>query len=643
MGLLNKLSKWYFSKASLPYWCILALDCLILILSELIITLVIQGTGVFEHSAAPMLYGSIVILVSFVIVWRIFRTYSGIIRFSSFVDLERVALANLVASGFIALMRLALDLFNVSPDYITLPSYISLISLYVILTLIMWMERVLVKTLYDIFRRDSASQRVFIYGIRDGGVALAKDIRSQNPLVYDLKGFVAPDTEDSIPELLLGVKVYKDDENLLQTMSQLGIKYLIVSPLQVEHIREKTEFVDSLIKGGFHIMMQPEPEDWDGKSIEGQAKLKEVDIEDLLPREKIEVDLEAIGNHLRDKVVLITGGAGSIGSEMVHQVAKFHPRNPVIVDQAETPMHTQRLHMAKHYAFLDCETIVSSICNQTKMESIFNQYRPDYVFHAAAYKHVPMMEDNPSEAVQNNIYGTRVIADLSVKFGVKKFVMISTDKAVNPTNVMGCSKRICEMYVQSLDSAIKSGRVKGETQFVTTRFGNVLGSNGSVIPLFREQIKKGGPVTVTHPDIIRYFMLIPEACRLVLEAGVKGHGGEIFVFDMGNPVKIADLAERMIKLSGATNVKIKYTGLRPGEKLYEEVLSSAETTIPSFHEQIRIAKVRQCDYSEVDQQISCLASICHSCDSMAIVKQMKVMVPEFVSKNSVYEILDKKQ
>ena len=277
------------------------------------------------------------------------------------------------------------------------------------------------------------------------------------------------------------------------------------------------------------------------------------------------------------------------------------------------------------------------------MEQLFKQHHPDYVFHAAAYKHVPMMEDNPSESVRNNILGTKNIADLSVKYGVKKFVMISTDKAVNPTNVMGCSKRICEMYVQSLDSAIKSGRVKGETQFVTTRFGNVLGSNGSVIPLFREQIKKGGPVTVTHPDIIRYFMLIPEACRLVLEAGVKGHGGEIFVFDMGNPVKIADLAERMIKLSGATNVKIKYTGLRPGEKLYEEVLSSAETTIPSFHEQIRIAKVRQCDYSEVDQQISCLASICHSCDSMAIVKQMKVMVPEFVSKNSVYEILDKKQ
>ena len=647
MGLLNKLSKWYFSKASLPYWCILALDCLILILSELIITLVIQGTGVFEHSAAPMLYGSIVILVSFVIVWRIFRTYSGIIRFSSFVDLERVALANLVASGFIGLMRLALDLFNVSPDYITLPSYISLISLYVILTLIMWMERVLVKTLYDIFRRDSASQRVFIYGIRDGGVALAKDIRSQNPLVYDLKGFVAPDTEDSIPELLLGVKVYKDDENLLQTMSQLGIKYLIVSPLQVEHIREKTEFVDSLIKGGFHIMMQPEPEDWDGKSIEGQAKLKEVDIEDLLPREKIEVDLEAIGNHLRDKVVLITGGAGSIGSEMVHQVAKFHPRNLVIVDQAETPMHTQRLHMAKHYAFLDCETIVSSICNQTKMESIFNQYRPDYVFHAAAYKHVPMMEDNPSEAVQNNIYGTRVIADLSVKYGVKKFVMISTDKAVNPTNVMGCSKRICEIYCQSLNRAIERGEIFMEngqpavTQFITTRFGNVLGSNGSVIPLFKKQIAQGGPVTVTHPDIIRFFMLIPEACRLVLEAGTMGKGGEIFVFDMGKPVRIVDLAKRMINLSGAKNVQIQFTGLRDGEKLYEEVLSENENTKPTSHPKIMVASVREYDYALAKKNEEELLKLSYTYDDMAIVAKMKEIVPEYRSQHSKYERLDK--
>ena len=647
MGLLNKLSKWYFSKASLPYWCILALDCLILILSELIITLVIQGTGVFEHYAAPMLYGSIVILVSFVIVWRIFRTYSGIIRFSSFVDLERVALANLVASGFIALMRLALDLFNVSPDYITLPSYISLISLYVILTLIMWMERVLVKTLYDIFRRDSASQRVFIYGIRDGGVALAKDIRSQNPLVYDLKGFVAPDTEDSIPELLLGVKVYKDDENLLQTMSQLGIKYLIVSPLQVEHIREKTEFVDSLIKGGFHIMMQPEPEDWDGKSIEGQAKLKEVDIEDLLPREKIEVDLEAIGNHLRDKVVLITGGAGSIGSEMVHQVAKFHPRNLVIVDQAETPMHTQRLHMAKHYAFLDCETIVSSICNQTKMESIFNQYRPDYVFHAAAYKHVPMMEDNPSEAVQNNIYGTRVIADLSVKYGVKKFVMISTDKAVNPTNVMGCSKRICEIYCQSLNRAIERGEIFMEngqpavTQFITTRFGNVLGSNGSVIPLFKKQIAQGGPVTVTHPDIIRFFMLIPEACRLVLEAGTMGKGGEIFVFDMGKPVRIVDLAKRMINLSGAKNVQIQFTGLRDGEKLYEEVLSENENTKPTSHPKIMVASVREYDYALAKKNEEELLKLSYTYDDMAIVAKMKEIVPEYRSQHSKYERLDK--
>ena len=509
------------------------------------------------------------------------------------------------------------------------------------------MERVLVKTLYDVFRRNSDTQKAFIYGIRDGGVAIAKDIRSQNPLVYELKGFVAPDTEDNIPDLLLGVKVYKDDADLLAIMEQLGIKYMIVSPLQVEHIREKADFVDSLIKNGIHILMQPEAEEWDGKSLEGQSQLKEVDIEDLLPREKIEVDLEAIGNQLRDKVVLITGGAGSIGSEMVHQVAKFHPRNLVIVDQAETPMHTQRLHMAKHYAYLDCETIVSSICNQTKMETIFKQYRPDYVIHAAAYKHVPMMEDNPSEAVQNNIYGTRVIADLAVKYGTKKFVMISTDKAVNPTNVMGCSKRICEIYCQSLNRAIEKGEIfmeNGEpavTQFITTRFGNVLGSNGSVIPLFKKQIKQGGPVTVTHPDIIRFFMLIPEACRLVLEAGTMGKGGEIFVFDMGKPVRIVDLAKRMINLSGAKNVKIEFTGLRDGEKLYEEVLSENENTKPTSHPKIMVASVREYDYALAKKNEEELLKLSYSYDDMAIVAKMKEIVPEYRSQHSKYERLDK--
>ena len=345
--------------------------------------------------------------------------------------------------------------------------------------------------------------------------------------------------------------------------------------------------------------------------------------------------MQSVGNLLHDTTILITGSAGSIGSEMVRQIAAYQPKKMILIDQAETPQHDIRLMMKNEFPDIDADTIVTSIDRVTRMDTIFRKYHPDYVFHAAAYKHVPMMEDNPSEAVLNNIHGTKVIADLSVKYGVKKFVMVSTDKAVNPTNVMGCSKRICEIYVQSLN------HVQENCQFVTTRFGNVLGSNGSVIPLFREQIKNGGPVTVTDERIVRFFMLIPEACKLVLEAGTKGHGGEIFVFDMGKPVKIVDLAKRMIALSGAKNVQIKFTGLREGEKLYEEVLNELEGTKPTFNKKIRIAQVREYDYNEASQQIDDLIAIAKQYDNMATVAKMKEIVPEYKSNNSIYEKLDK--
>ena len=451
---------------------------------------------------------------------------------------------------------------------------------------------------------------------------------------FILKGFISHDGHNRNVRIM-GEKVYSEKDDLESVIQKDHVQAVLVSPFRVDDFRNDQQLQDRLIKAGLKIYMVSQAKEWTGEDNNPhEIELKEVSAEDLLPREKIEVNMEAIGNLLKGKCILITGAAGSIGSEMVRQVAQFKPSRMILIDQAETPMHDIRLMMEKDFPSLKAETIVTSICKEERMEDIFAKYKPEYVFHAAAYKHVPMMEDNPKEAVQNNIYGTRVIADLAVKYGTKKFVMISTDKAVNPTNVMGCSKRICEIYCQALNSQQQI------TQFVTTRFGNVLGSNGSVIPLFKKQIKEGGPVTVTHPDIIRYFMLIPEACRLVLEAGTMGKGGEIFVFDMGKPVKIADLAKRMIMLSGAKDIDIIYTGLRDGEKLYEEVLSDKETTKPTVHPKIMVAAVQQYAYEDILAAEEALYNLTFTADDMTIVKKMKEIVPEFKSQHSKYEALD---
>ena len=634
MQFFHKLINWYFNKKSLPYWCVFLFDCAIVFFSFLLVYQQTYG-GAKTLSVLWQLCSMCAIYAIFYAVgFTMFHTYDGILRYSSFVDLQRVGFASFIGCVFSYLGHFFLLQFDYFQKVYIGGREIALAS--IVCVLLLWAVRVLVKTVYDVSIDTFNARPAIIFGVDECGMGLAKLVRNDKSLRMRLFGFMSNGNEVR-HKVLMGLHVYSYDD-VERLIHQKKMECLLVSQSSVGVFRNDKTLQDLLIANGVHIFMPRTNEEWNPAAPD--ATLKEVSIEDLLPRDEISIDLKSVADTLHGKCILVTGSAGSIGSEIVKQLCQFNPRELVLIDSAETPQHDIRLMMAKRYPHIKAETIVTSITGQLRMENIFCRFRPDYVFHAAAYKHVPMMENNPTESVENNIYGTKVLADMAVKYGVKKFVMISTDKAVNPTNVMGCSKRICEMYVQSLNNAVRSGKVEGCTQFVTTRFGNVLGSNGSVIPLFKQQIKAGGPVTVTDPNIIRYFMLIPEACELVLEAGVKGNGGEIFVFDMGKPVKIADLAQRMINLSGAKNVEIKYTGLRAGEKLYEEVLNDKESTKPSFHEKIRIANVREYDYSEVERDIEELIEVSKQYDDMLTVKKMKEIVPEFKSNNSVYEALD---
>lgn len=634
MKFFNRLSNWYFSKKSLPYWCIFWIDCAVTFVSYLFIYQQINS-GAKALSILGQLSMLFAIFTLFhAIGFRIFHTYDGILRYSSFIDLQRVFYAVTFGAVLSAITKDMLLSTHFFPGVEI--EYRSIVLGALISTLVLWAIRVIAKTIFDVSLSDYNIKHAFIYGVKEGGIGLAKQIKNSKPMKFKLMGFISDDTKIKHHHLM-GTKVYAPDLNTIRKMRNNNISTLLISPGAINVFRANKDFQDALLAEGIHIYM-PTTQEWNRNE---QQQLKEVSIEDLLPRDEISIDMESVGSMLHGKRILITGSAGSIGSEMVRQIAKYNPAELILIDSAETPQHDIRLMMAKQFPEIKAETIVTTICSKSRMEHIFKTYLPDYVFHAAAYKHVPMMENNPCESIQNNVYGTKILADLAVKYGVKKFVMISTDKAVNPTNVMGCSKRICEIYVQSLNKAVKEGIINGKTQFVTTRFGNVLGSNGSVIPLFKKQIKAGGPVTVTDPRIIRYFMLIPEACKLVLEAGTKGNGGEIFVFDMGKPVKIADMAQRMINLSGAKNVEIKYTGLRAGEKLYEEMLNEKESTKPSFHDKIRIANVREYDYTEVSKQIDNLIEKSKLYDEMLTVKIMKEIVPEYKSNNSIYEKLDK--
>ena len=662
----DKALNWYFTKNSLPYWSILLIDCAIIVCSGILTYWIFNNAALLYENTFRVINTLVCFVVLSIPGFRLFHTYSGFMRYASFVDLMRVAYGNALS---LVLTLVAQYGMSYLPGHLFVHfNTTSVFLIYIIATLLMWALRIFVKTLYDVAFSNSRAVRVLIYGAMSGGVGLAKNIHNQRPRRFVVKGFITHH-QNTKHHRIMGERVYSASDDIGEIIRDNDIEGVLVAPYRLKEFRHNQKLQDEILSTGAKIYMAQNAMEMDEgeetfENPEHQYQLKEVSVEDLLPRDEIRVDLKSVEELLSGRRVMITGSAGSIGSEMVRQVAQFKPAAMMLIDQAETPEHDIRLMMEKEYQSIPAETVVTSICNASRMEEIFKRFKPDYVFHAAAYKHVPMMEDNPSEAVLNNIYGTKVIADLSVKYGVKKFVMVSTDKAVNPTNVMGCSKRICEIYVQSLDQAIKEKKVSSflsalsnkmsfitpgmiggpttRTQFVTTRFGNVLGSNGSVIPLFREQIKNGGPVTVTDERIVRFFMLIPEACKLVLEAGTKGNGGEIFVFDMGQPVKIADLAARMIKLSGAKNVEIKYTGLRPGEKLYEEVLNELEGTKPTFHEKIRIAEVREYDYEKVSKDIEELIAISKKYDDMATVKKMKEIVPEYVSNNSVYEELDKK-
>lgn len=625
----------YLSAKVLPIWTILLIDVFIIIASCLLAySLRYDFRSIFLDSSTidkTILWTVIANLVFF----RVFRTYSNVLRFSSFVDIMRIFVSLTVSYGVLMILSVLLEAYL----HVKIATVSVLFMAYVINFAMMACSRIVVKMFFEVLNFDGThTTNVFIYGAKEAGVNIAKALRVNLRNHYRLRGFVADEAE-LIDKIMMGVKVFPNDDMLIENMNDRDVHTMIVSPAKMEKLK-KSDMIDTLLANNVKLLTAPPLSEWGGQPL-NRTQLKEIQIEDLLQRESIEVDIHKIASHLEGKRVMITGAAGSIGSEIMRQVASFNPYKMILIDQAETPLHDIRLELQDRWRDIDAETIVADISNATRMEAIFHDYKPQYIFHAAAYKHVPMMEDNVSESIQVNVSGTRTLADLAVKYGAEKFVMISTDKAVNPTNVMGCSKRICEIYVQSLAKKLQAEGARS-VQFITTRFGNVLGSNGSVIPRFRDQIQRGGPVTVTHPEIIRYFMTIPEACRLVLEAGSMGNGGEIYIFDMGKPVKIVDLAKRMISLSGRLDVKIEFTGLRHGEKLYEELLNVKELTKPTYHEKIMIATVREYDYDEVKERIQKLIDVSYTYDQMQIVAAMKDIVPEFVSKNSCFEALDKK-
>lgn len=619
----------------LPRWSILIMDVAIVAVSFVFAYLIAYQ---FDRAAESMatfrnavITGVSLCFISFLV----FKPYRNVLRFSSFQDILKIV----ITLSFAYAANALIDRFVFPMMDVRIPQMSVVTIAYLIAFLVMSISRIMVKMLWERITFDQQKSKLtFVYGARVMGCSIAKMLRSDPMSKYEVIGFIA-DEPDLAGKTIVGLPVYKNDDKLVDVIHKRNIEAVIISPAKHEEV-QNTDFLNRMLALGVKVMTVSSIKEWDSDNLD-HTKVREYSIEDLLQRPPIQIDMKRVASHIEGKRVLVTGAAGSIGSEIMRQVIMFNPQQLILLDQAETPLHDVRLEISDTWRDVNAVTVVADISNKVRMESLFERYRPQYVFHAAAYKHVPMMEDDVYESVCNNIVGTRVLADLAVRYSVEKFVMVSTDKAVNPTNVMGCSKRICEIYVQSLAKKIAKEKKKA-TQFITTRFGNVLGSNGSVIPRFRAQIEKGGPVTVTHPEIIRYFMTIPEACRLVLEAGSMGNGGEIYIFDMGKPVKIADLARTMIRLSGKKDVSIEYTGLRHGEKLYEELLNVKEFTKPTSHEKVMIANVREYDYDYVKSEVDDLIDVCQTYDNMKIVAKMKQIVPEFISQNSAYEVLDVK-
>ena len=628
------------SLSYLPRWAVLIVDVFTCVIAYVISYFLANQLPphLLNVIAVPSVWFRITMTISFQLVFFwFFHTYSGILRYSGYVDAVKLFFAVFANVAFLISLNF---IFNIVYHQ-HLFYYILLLFYGIISFFFLFIIRLFVKTIFDFVSINSVETiPVMIYGSKSAGIGIAKMLRANNDLKYRLVGFIDTDKVDS-QRILMGVKVYELNDKTLKEIISKKAKAVIISPLKMESVDIQND-LDVFVNNGLSVLIAPPMSIWDGGDMPSIRQLKSISIEDLLDRPQIQISTENISKEIKNKVVLITGAAGSIGSEIVRQIIVFKPSMIVLVDQAETPMHELSLALKEKYVTQNFSAFLGDVRNFDRMKTMMDIYRPDIVFHAAAYKHVPLMEDNPTESIQANVLGTKTIADLAVKFNVSRFVMVSTDKAVNPTNIMGASKRIAEIYVQSLNKKLEKEGVES-TRFITTRFGNVLGSNGSVIPHFRRQIEKGGPVTVTHPEIIRYFMTIPEACLLVLEAGTTGNGGEIFIFDMGQPVKILDLAKKMIRLAGFTpdiDIPIKFTGLRPGEKLYEELLNKKEITQETHHPKIMIAKVREYDYDDVSKQIDELIKYSYLGKVYLTVSKMKTIVPEFISNNSEYESLD---